>query len=55
MPSNCMRISLIIAAGGLLALAMLCATCVYTARIEAEAPVVETCIQHPVTRRVMMQ
>lgn len=42
---------LVVLVGGiLLGLAMVCQTCVSVTRTDAAAPVVETCIKHPVTR-----
>jgi len=36
--------TILVLAGGL------CASCVYEARLDAAAPVVESCIKHPATR-----
>lgn len=50
-----MRLPWLVAVRSLLALAMLRATCIYTEQLESQAPVIETCVQHPSTRHVLVQ
>lgn len=45
-----LKMTVILVGGALFALAMVCQTCQTVSKIDAEAPVVETCIKHPVTR-----
>lgn len=35
--------------------AFVCGTCAYRYELESKAPVVETCVKHPSTRRVIVQ
>lgn len=44
------KIALIVSMTVLLITGGLCASCVYQAKLDAAAPVVESCIKHPATR-----
>ena len=40
---------------GLLAVALVCATCAYENYLDVRAPIVETCVQHPSTVGIVCQ